>query len=52
VIFEHYLDQVHRLGAELSVSHLLAGASDALKTLADASPDSSPHRIDEPYRAH
>ncbi len=50
VIFEHYLDQVHKLGAELSVSHLLAGASDALKTLADASPDSSPHRIDEPYR--
>jgi len=50
VIFEHYLDQVHKLGAELSVSHLLAGASDALKALADASPDSSPHRIDEPYR--
>ena len=50
VIFEHYLEQVHKLGAELSVSHLLAGASDALKTLADASPDSSPHRIDEPYR--
>jgi phosphoenolpyruvate carboxylase len=50
VIFEHYLEQVHRLGAELSVSNLLAGSSDALKELADASPDASPHRIDEPYR--
>ena len=50
VIFEHYLDQVHKLGAELSVSNLLAGASDALKALADASPDQSPHRTDEPYR--
>ncbi|KDR44438.1 phosphoenolpyruvate carboxylase [Caballeronia glathei] len=50
VIFEHYLDQVHKLGAELSVSNLLAGSSDALKALADASPDTSPHRTDEPYR--
>jgi phosphoenolpyruvate carboxylase len=50
VIFEHYLEQVHKLGAELSVSNLLAGSSDALKELALASPDQSPHRIDEPYR--
>ncbi|SAL16406.1 phosphoenolpyruvate carboxylase [Caballeronia peredens] len=50
VIFEHYLEQVHMLGAELSVSNLLAGSSDALKALADASPDQSPHRTDEPYR--
>ncbi|TDV34625.1 phosphoenolpyruvate carboxylase type 1 [Paraburkholderia caballeronis] len=50
VIFEHYLEEVHRLGAELSVSNLLAGASDALKELAAASPDQSPHRVDEPYR--
>ncbi|WP_277186125.1 phosphoenolpyruvate carboxylase [Caballeronia sp. BR00000012568055] len=50
VIFEHYLEQVHKLGAELSVSNLLAGSSDALKALADASPDQSPHRTDEPYR--
>ncbi len=50
VIFEHYLEQVHKLGAELSVSNLLAGASDALLELADASPDVSPHRTDEPYR--
>ena len=50
VIFQHYLEQVHKLGAELSVSELLAGSSDALKQLADASPDTSPHRVDEPYR--
>ncbi|HEY1997650.1 phosphoenolpyruvate carboxylase [Paraburkholderia sp.] len=50
VIFEHYLEQVHKLGAELSVSNLLTGASDALKALAAASPDQSPHRVDEPYR--
>jgi phosphoenolpyruvate carboxylase len=50
VIFEHYLEQVHKLGAELSVSNLLAGASDELKALAEVSPDRSPHRTDEPYR--
>ena len=50
VIFEHYLEQVHKLGAELSVSNLLAGASDELKALAESSPDRSPHRTDEPYR--
>ncbi len=50
VILEHYLEQVHKLGAELSVSHLLVGASEDVKALADASPDQSPHRVDEPYR--
>ncbi|AOJ76219.1 phosphoenolpyruvate carboxylase [Burkholderia ubonensis] len=50
VILEHYLEQVHKLGAELSVSNLLVGASDAVKALAAASPDQSPHRVDEPYR--
>ncbi|MFA8328975.1 phosphoenolpyruvate carboxylase [Burkholderia ubonensis] len=50
VILEHYLEQVHKLGAELSVSNLLVGANDAVKALAAASPDQSPHRVDEPYR--
>jgi phosphoenolpyruvate carboxylase len=50
VIFEHYLTQVHKLGAELSMSELLCGCSDALKQLAASSPDTSPHRADEPYR--
>ncbi|WP_241015210.1 phosphoenolpyruvate carboxylase, partial [Burkholderia sp. Ac-20379] len=38
VILEHYLEQVHKLGAELSVSHLLVGASEDVKALAAASP--------------
>jgi phosphoenolpyruvate carboxylase len=46
----HYLDQVHALGAELSVSLMLASASPQLLALAEASPDSSEHRRDEPYR--
>lgn len=50
VIFEHYLEQVHKLGAELSISNMLTGASDSVKALAAASPDQSPHRVDEPYR--
>jgi phosphoenolpyruvate carboxylase len=49
-IFDFYLDEVHALGAELSPSTLLVAASPALLALADASPDHSPHRSDEPYR--
>ena len=45
-----YLDQVHRLGGELSVAAGLARTTPALQGLADASPDRSPHRTDEPYR--
>ncbi|MDR5832343.1 phosphoenolpyruvate carboxylase [Caballeronia sp. LP006] len=50
ILFEYYLEEIHKLGAELSVSHLLAGSSEALQGLASASPDTSPHRTDEPYR--
>ncbi|MCE3607023.1 phosphoenolpyruvate carboxylase [Massilia sp. P8910] len=49
-ILDFYLDEVHALGAELSISTLMVGASPALQALADASPDQSPHRSDEPYR--
>jgi len=49
-IFEHYLEQVHRLGGELSCSDLLVNVSPELRTLAAASPDRNPHRDDEPYR--
>jgi phosphoenolpyruvate carboxylase len=49
-IFDFYLDEVHALGAELSSSTLIVDASAALQALADASPDASPHRSDEPYR--
>ncbi|MGI4982320.1 MAG: phosphoenolpyruvate carboxylase, partial [Janthinobacterium lividum] len=50
VAFEHYLEQVHALGAELSVSSTLVPASDALRQLAETSPDVSEHRADEWYR--
>ncbi|HEY1225937.1 MAG TPA: phosphoenolpyruvate carboxylase, partial [Ramlibacter sp.] len=43
-------DQVHQLGAELSTSTLMVEASAELQALADASPDHSPLRSDEPYR--
>ncbi len=49
-ILEFYLEEVHALGAELSVSTLLVDVSSDLQTLADRSPDASAHRSDEPYR--
>jgi phosphoenolpyruvate carboxylase len=49
-IVEFYLDEVHALGAELSISTLMVDVTPALQALADASPDASPHRSDEPYR--
>jgi phosphoenolpyruvate carboxylase len=49
-IFDFYLDDVHALGAELSISTLMVGVSPELQALADSSPDVSEHRSDEPYR--
>src|SRR5450830_638359 len=49
-VFDFYLDEVHALGAELSISTLMVDASTDLLALADASPDNSGHRADEPYR--
>jgi phosphoenolpyruvate carboxylase len=49
-VFDFYLDQVHRLGADLSLAEGLVQVSPALMRLADRSPDRSPHREDEPYR--
>jgi len=45
-----YLDELHVLGARLSLALGLVSASDALLALAERSPDHSPHRRDEPYR--
>ena len=45
-----YLDELHALGAQLSLASGLVNASDALLALAEASADHSPHRSDEPYR--
>jgi phosphoenolpyruvate carboxylase len=49
-IFDFYLEEVHALGAELSISTLMVDASRALHALAEGSPDQSEHRADEPYR--
>jgi len=46
----NYLDQLHALGAELSISTDLAQTSDAVTALADISHDEAPSRADEPYR--
>ena len=48
--FEHYLAEVHALGAELPLAGLLTRVSPGLTALAELSPDRSPHREDEPYR--
>jgi phosphoenolpyruvate carboxylase len=49
-IFKYYLDELHRLGGELSLDRRLVGASAALEELAARSPDRSAYRQDEPYR--
>ena len=49
-ILAFYLEEVHALGAELSVSTLLVDVSPELEALAAHSPDQSAHRSDEPYR--
>ncbi|KAI3598636.1 Phosphoenolpyruvate carboxylase [Cupriavidus necator H850] len=50
MIIDWYLDEVHALGAELSMSTLMVDASPELLALAERSPDHSEHRADEPYR--
>jgi phosphoenolpyruvate carboxylase len=46
----YYLDALHALGAELSISTELAHVPEAVLDLAQASGDASPSRQDEPYR--
>ena len=50
VALRHYLSEVHELGAELSISSLLAPVTPAMLALAERSPDHNTHRHDEPYR--
>jgi phosphoenolpyruvate carboxylase len=45
-----YLEELHALGAELSLAAHLADISEELRALAGRSPDTSPHRSGEPYR--
>jgi len=47
---EHYLREVHALGAELSLSSRYTTASSDLAALAARSPDRGSSRNDEPYR--
>ena len=46
----HYLTEVHLLGGELSMSARLMRISADMQALAVKSPDTNPHRQDEPYR--
>jgi phosphoenolpyruvate carboxylase len=50
VVLAHYLDEVHRLGAELSLSSRLVTPTADLLELAERGHDVNPHREDEPYR--
>ena len=49
-VLQSYLDQLHALGAELSISTELAATTPALAALAERSGDDHPARRDEPYR--
>ena len=49
-VLVHYLDQVHALGAELSISSEHGAVDAGVEALADASGDAAPSRADEPYR--
>ncbi|MFM2074363.1 MAG: hypothetical protein RJB34_668 [Pseudomonadota bacterium] len=46
----HHLTELHRLGAELSVSAMLTPVTTEMQALAERSPDTNAHRQDEPYR--
>src|SRR5216684_8216826 len=49
-VMNFYLEELHALGAELSLAAHLADVSKDLRALAERSPDKSPHRSGEPYR--
>ena len=49
-VMNFYLEELHVLGAELSLAAHLADVSEELRALAERSPDTSPHRSGEPYR--
>ena len=49
-VLNYYLDAVHSLGAELSISVELAMVDTDVLRLADGSGDTAPSRADEPFR--
>jgi phosphoenolpyruvate carboxylase len=48
--FDFYLEELHKLGGELSLDARRVVVSEELKSLAERSPDPSARRADEPYR--
>jgi phosphoenolpyruvate carboxylase len=46
----HYLEEIHKIGADLSMSTQLVGVDEALTRLAEVSGDTSLQRAKEPYR--
>ena len=50
VALRHYLTEVHHLGGELSLSAMLVEFPPDMLALAERSPDTNAHRMDEPYR--
>jgi phosphoenolpyruvate carboxylase len=50
LLLSSFLDELHQLGADLSISSELADVSPELLALAELGKDTSPHRADEPYR--
>jgi len=50
VALRFYLTEVHYLGGELSLSARLVNVLPEMQALAERSPDTSEHRLDEPYR--
>jgi phosphoenolpyruvate carboxylase len=49
-VLDHYLEEIHALGAELSLSDQLVHTGDALRALAAGDDQVSIHQLDEPYR--
>ena len=45
-----YLEELHRLGSELSLDGRIVHVSDGLRALVESSADRAPERKDEPYR--
>ena len=50
LILDHYLEEVNALGRELSLSTRIKPEPAEIRSLAEASGDESPYRVDEPYR--
>ncbi len=50
IVIADYLERLHELGAELSISTEHAAITEEVMALADAGHDTAPTRSDEPYR--